>query len=227
MQAPRRTGRTRGLTLACAIIAAVVASPAARADDGEDNLPDAVLFREMLKALGMRGNDTVIDYRERSPLVVPPALTLPAPETRTIAERNPQWPVDQDVRRRQEAKATRAKARPFEVWRDANPLGPDELAPGRGRASRGSVSGPYGTTGLGEGTSPQSPSALGYVGGLFDSVFGRDKEKSKPFTGEPPRTALVEPPPGYQTPSPVQPYGVGKQKNDVKLYEPMEGVGPR
>jgi len=30
------------------------------------------------------------------------------------------------------------------------------------------------------------------------------------FTGEPKRTDLTAPPPGYQTPSPDQPYGPGK-----------------
>ena len=42
-------------------------------------------------------------------------------------------------------------------------------------------------------------------------MFGGGKDKDVgSFTGEPPRTALTEPPPGYRTPSPEQPYGVGK-----------------
>ena len=32
------------------------------------------------------------------------------------------------------------------------------------------------------------------------------------FTGEPARASLTDPPPGYQTPSPDQPYGLGKDK---------------
>ena len=47
-------------------------------------------------------------------------------------------------------------------------------------------------------------------------MFGKHKKKDSDdvanFTGEPPRTALTDPPPGYQTPSPEQPYGVGKAK---------------
>ena len=40
-------------------------------------------------------------------------------------------------------------------------------------------------------------------------MFG-SKEEVVNFTGEPPRGALTDPPPGYQTPSPTQPYGITK-----------------
>ena len=39
-------------------------------------------------------------------------------------------------------------------------------------------------------------------------MFGKDEEEVAKFTGEPPRASLTAPPPGYQTPSPDQPYGV-------------------
>jgi hypothetical protein len=55
------------------------------------------------------------------------------------------------------------------------------------------------------------PSDLGYKGGLFGSLFKPTPDNEVgTFTGERPRTSLVEPPPGYQTPSPSQPYGVTK-----------------
>jgi hypothetical protein len=53
-------------------------------------------------------------------------------------------------------------------------------------------------------------------------MFGGQKAESKPFKQEPPRTALVQPPPGYQTPSPVQPYGIGKESLQVGRYDPLE-----
>ena len=56
------------------------------------------------------------------------------------------------------------------------------------------------------------PSELGYKGGLFSGIFGGPKEEYKTFTGEQPRASLIEPPTGYRTPSPYQPYGVGKEK---------------
>ena len=42
------------------------------------------------------------------------------------------------------------------------------------------------------------------------------KAEEKPFTGEPARTNLIQPPTGYQTPSPNYPYGVGVKNNSVK-----------
>ena len=43
-------------------------------------------------------------------------------------------------------------------------------------------------------------------------MFGsKRKTTSHQFTGEPPRTP-DDPPPGYQTPSPDQPYGIGQEK---------------
>ncbi len=47
-------------------------------------------------------------------------------------------------------------------------------------------------------------------------MFGKkDDEQAAKFTGEPPRASLTDPPAGYQTPSPDQPYGVGKEKAKV------------
>ncbi len=55
------------------------------------------------------------------------------------------------------------------------------------------------------------PSQLGSsAGSVWDAMFGNKKEETAKFTGEPPRASLTEPPPGYQTPSPDQPYGIGK-----------------
>jgi hypothetical protein len=46
------------------------------------------------------------------------------------------------------------------------------------------------------------------------SIFSFDflqKEQYATFTGEPPRSSLTDPPPGYQTPSPDQPYGLAPE----------------
>ncbi len=66
-----------------------------------------------------------------------------------------------------------------------------------------------------------SPSALGYKGGLFSNMFGSDKDNQQAaqFTGEPVRSSLTEPPPGYQTPSPDQPYGLGKASTAPKAED--------
>ncbi|MFZ0779278.1 MAG: hypothetical protein WAM74_22585, partial [Xanthobacteraceae bacterium] len=68
------------------------------------------------------------------------------------------------------------------------------------------------------GTNDQSsPSELG---AKKPGVFSFDwlkQEDYGTFTGEPPRVSLTDPPPGYQTPSPDQPYGIVPEK---KIYKP-------
>ena len=41
--------------------------------------------------------------------------------------------------------------------------------------------------------------------------FGGYTNETGTFTNEPSRNTLTEPPPGYQTPSPAQPYGVTRR----------------
>jgi hypothetical protein len=58
-----------------------------------------------------------------------------------------------------------------------------------------------------------SPEQLGYTGGLL-GMFKSSKPEAVPFTGEPTRETLTQPPAGYQTPSPSYAYGTGP--NDQK-----------
>jgi hypothetical protein len=60
------------------------------------------------------------------------------------------------------------------------------------------------------------PDQLGNKRTFFDNVFNMftpEKAESAQFTSEPPRTSMTAPPPGYQTPSPDAPYGVGPKDN--------------
>ena len=50
-----------------------------------------------------------IDYRERSPLVVPPKLDLPPPAAASAEVKAPNWPKDPDEARRKAAIAARKK----------------------------------------------------------------------------------------------------------------------
>jgi hypothetical protein len=93
-------------------------------------------------------------------------------------------------------------------------LRPDELAPGPKprKPLRQSAGGSYESSPYGNGN-PLPPDKLGSKGNVFSRMFGPDKDENVgSFTGEPPRAALTEPPQGYQTPSPEQPYGIGKTK---------------
>ncbi|MBI5114526.1 MAG: hypothetical protein HZA68_21400 [Rhodovulum sp.] len=191
----------------------------------DDELPDVKMFRSIMRGLGLRkpGEENHIEYRERSPLVVPPSRDLPPPETASVVERNPAWPEDTDVKRRREAKQN---ARKSIDWEDeARSLSPREL--NRQGASRTAAAPAAGQKPTEEAINPVKPSELGYGGGLFSwrSLMGAEpKEEYGSFDKEPRRTDLTQPPPGYLTPSPNQPYGVGKSTERAKPANPMDAA---
>jgi len=63
------------------------------------------------------------------------------------------------------------------------------------------------------------PSQLSARKGLFGGIFEKDPPEMTTFTGEPPRVSLTDPPPGYQTPSPDQPYGKNTPDAAPKPYD--------
>jgi hypothetical protein len=92
--------------------------------------------------------------------------------------------------------------------REQNPLSPAQLTPG-GRPKKRQARTDDGYQPPASGFGNQlSPSELGWKGNLFGAMFGDKKDETAKFTGEPPRSTLTDPPTGYQTPSPDQPYGV-------------------
>jgi hypothetical protein len=197
-------GRWMRATLAGAVVLAlgVGAGPAFAADDDDDDTFDTKIFRKFLSGLGLqRDGESNIDYHERSPLVVPPTRTLPAPQsTATAVTNDPAWPKDRDVARK---KTVKKKAAIHSEEDDMRQLRPDEM---RGTAARGrSAAGP--NPGVETTRAEQlTPSQLGHGGFSFGSMFGKDG-KVVQFTGEPPRTSLTEPPVGLRTPSSKYPYG--------------------
>lgn len=224
MTAFRSTARAASRILTYAVVLAAMTTGAAAQDASNSNpledAPDVQFLRGIMSGLGLKsGNEPGIDYRERSPLVVPPQMTLPPPDSRSVAERNPNWPVDQDLKRAREYAAANKRKVHYDAIEDGRALRPSEMAPGP-RGSAPTVVGR--TTTPEESAKAMSPSALGYVGNLFSTLFDTGKPESKPFTGEPPRTALTEPPPGYQTPAATHPYGVGKQTYQPKAFDPMD-----
>ena len=213
---------TLGATLGIAILVGS-AGIGARADDEDDDVPlDAKIFQNILQAIGLRrGDGANIEYRERSPLVVPPNRSLPSPDTNSAAAKNPTWPTDPEVNKRKEAKVKRrtAPGSADQAMEDARVLRPDELG-GGGPPTRSPTMADNKKL---DPSLPMSPSELGYKGGLFSSLFNPAKdEEYTTFTGETPRTSLIEPPSGYRTPSPSQPYGIGKQKWTAPKVDRME-----
>src|SRR5438445_8998558 len=178
---------TRALRLAAIALGVglVMTSGAARAqeDDEDDKTFEEKIIEGIMRGIGGTNMENRgIDYRERSPLVVPPKLDLPPPGSVAAEAKAPNWPKDPDEQRRKAAIAARKKANkdPREASRI---LMPSELAQkGGGRSSGGdTVDQPGGNPGA---NAILSPSQLGYTGG-FSGMFGGNKAETAPFKGEP------------------------------------------
>lgn len=226
----------RTLRLGAAVfgVALILSAGYARAQD-DDEQPEETFEQGLIKGI-MRGiggqsiEDGRIEYRERSPLVVPSNTNLPPPveKGRTPAAN---WPKDPDEQARREAIAAHRKSGPdsaFEAQNEAQRvLRPSELA-ARPKAKGGRA--------VDDGVTPGSalqgssymlrPSELGSsVGNLFSGITGK-KEEAAQFKEEPKRENLTQPPTGYQTPSPNYAYGTGPEKAETKMpYNPITDKG--
>lgn len=193
-----------------AVVLVAATAPGARAEEDDDKADFGGNFlRNVLSSVGLKRSDTRpdINYRERSPLVVPPKLDLPPPEASGAAN-DARWPKDPDVNRRREAAAARKR----EVFDSANDdsrlMTPAEMARGR-VAGANAKAPPRGNKDVDETVLPASEMTRGSrKSGIF-SIFSSEPE-SATFAGEPPRGSLTDPPVGYRTPSAAQAYGVGQ-----------------
>ena len=199
----------------------VTAGAARAADDDEDDktFEEKVIEGIMAGIGGTNMENRGIEYRERSPLVVPPKLDLPPPAAAANVKA-PNWPKDPDDARRKAAIAARKKDNkdPREA---ARILTPSELAVGKTAAPARTSNDPV-QPGSSYNNPILSPSQLGYSGGL-SGLFGGSKTETAPFTGEPTRETLTQPPGGYQTPSPNFAYGTGPRESLNKEYRPSAG----
>lgn len=188
--------------------------PASANEDDEPARDDGVIGN-LMRGIGATDGSNGIQYRERSPLVVPRQLTLPQPETRRPETAN--WPKDPDVLERR-AKREALKKRDREKENNpAEQIRPIAAEPelGQARARTATVSPQPGVSEerrlINEGSGILSPSQLGTTTNLF-GLFKGKAEESKQFSGEPSRESLTQPPPGYQTPSGGYAYGTGPKK---------------
>jgi hypothetical protein len=204
-------------------IGLVMSAGVARAqdDDEDDKTFEEKIIEGIMAGVGGTNMDNRgIDYRERSPLVVPPKLDLPPPEAAKSEVKDPNWPKDPDVARRKAAIAAR-KTRKLETPEQAaRLLTPSELNVGKTAAPARTSSDPV-QPGV-SNVPVLSPSQLGFDGKL-STLFGGNTTESAPFKGEPTRGSLTEPPPGYQTPSPNFMYGTGPKESLNKEYNPAAG----
>jgi hypothetical protein len=202
---------TKRLMLACAsalVLSLAISAPAYAADDDDDEMPEVTLLK---KLFGIKEQPS-IEYRERSPLVVPPTRNLPSPET-AAAETNPAWPKDPE--KQPKKKQQKYSVTDKQVNDQGKAISPYELDKGR-KAGAGLT-----PSSSKDGGDRMSPSELGYKGGLWNSLFsgsGTEKDEIGKFDGEAPRTTLTAPPTGYMTPSPNQPYGLSAKKEAPKPF---------
>jgi hypothetical protein len=190
-------------------------------DDDDDEPADSKFFKSMLSGLGLKKDGELksgITYQERPPLVVPPTRELPPPQSADAVQGNAAWPKDQDEQRRRQAAVKRKKeTKPFD-WSDLGAqMSPSELKKGATTAKDDALK--RAPQDWEQANRQYKPSELGYTGGLFGNVkefFGSSSTQTATFESEPPRASLTDPPTGYRSPSPAQPYGVSKDTSKTK-----------
>lgn len=204
--------------------------PAFAADDDDEGTWDQQALRSILRGIGLRnGREGSIEYKERPPLVVPPNRELPPPDTTgSISQHPPAWPSDPDEAKKKAAKkaASERKWSDVSTWGDA--LRPSELKAGRVDKLPNEPGIKPGQTV--ETSTQLRPDELGYKGdGLWSTLtgLGHTFDKEKPAEGakflrEPPRATLTQPPSGYRTPSPEQPYGLNYKDAERAKKGPVD-----
>jgi hypothetical protein len=213
--------------------ALVMTAGAARAGDDQDDrsITDKITdsFKSAIRGTNM--DNRGIDYRERSPLVVPPKLDLPPPAASTDDVKVANWPTDPDERQRKAVIAAKKKNAPpvarvqtsSEVAaagtaRPINIAPPPEDPPIPGTRRPAYANDNNGTartdpvydqpgdffTG---GASALVPSSVSDTFNINSWFGGKKADATAVAPGsEPTREALTQPPSGYQTPSPNYPY---------------------
>lgn len=202
----------------------------ALAQDDDDELPDTKFLKGLMRGFGLRNGqeNAGINYQERPPLVVPPTRDLPPPQSADAARLNTAWPQDQDEKRRREAAARRKKEQRTFTWDDlSRQLTPGELRNGAASPKDEALRKRSGDT-VEEAERQYKPSELGFTGGLFGDMkgffTGNNKDETATFEAEPPRASLTDPPTGYRSPSPLEPYGLRAQKANPKAMTQEERV---
>jgi hypothetical protein len=168
-------------------------------DDIESHIlnTDKRMLDSILGPLGLGSTPPPdINYRERSPLVVPAGRDLPPPGAKPA--KSADWPIEPEVKvKRAAAAAARTSG--------GKPVNPGKPIAGTSEMYRVGESGKWDE----RDKVIKDPTFIELIqtGKIFQAGSSR-KEELGTFTGEPPRTSLIAPPAGYLTPSPAAPYGV-------------------
>ncbi len=181
---------------ACALWLGLAASPARAGDDGE-----APLWVGLGSIFGFGGDnkdDTPIEYRDRSKLVLPPKVELPPPAASPVKS-DAAWPRDPDLQRRKKEKAEkdnyvfvppRQRESPVAMGVDHSVVTMDATA-GEGAGERACVKGP------GERCSTRPSPSINWNPLTW---VGLEKKPQTVLGPEPDRDWLTDPPKGYREP---------------------------
>src|ERR1700736_3300398 len=178
---PRRALRLAVVALGIGLVMTAGAARAADDDEDDKTFEEKIIEGIMAGIGGTNMENRGIEYRERSPLVVPPKLDLPPPAAAAAEVKAPNWPKDPDEARRKAAIAARKKENkdPVEASRI---LTPSELNKGKIAATARGSDDPI-QPGSQNNNPILSPSQLGY-NGSFSGLFGGSKSEAPPFKGE-------------------------------------------
>src|SRR5947199_1420326 len=170
---PGALSRALRLAVIGLAVGLVAGAGAARAEDDEDDktFEEKIIEGIMAGIGGTNMDNRGIEYRERSPLVVPPKLDLPPPAASNEVKA-PNWPKDPDEARRKAAIAARKKDNkdPREASRILTPSELDKRAPKKSTAGSDTVDQPGGNPGAKAVLSRSQP---GYSGGLSGPFAGQ------------------------------------------------------
>jgi hypothetical protein len=207
----RRTLMTCACGALLAFGSAMSAQAQTQADDDEEDTFEQKIIKNILGGMGVDVGRPGIDYRERSPLVIPPTLDLPPPATAGLAS-NPAWPREAERQKKPAAKRVHTRAGTEDPGTSAV-MTPEEMRRGA-VARRSGPSDPRESNAISDDAAgrPMTPGQL-KSGSIFTwgNLMGTNREQAT-FTGEPGRGSLTQPPPGYQTPSSNYPYAAGEDK---------------
>lgn len=166
---------------------------------------EGALFKNLMEGV-WGGKDNNIEYRQRPPLVVPPASTLPRPQE-GAGTRNAAWPNDPDVAARRAANRNALlPATQAEKYRENQRplLSQEELR--RGRLAGQAVGNKEFQT------SATYDENIGPIRIGREMAARRTEESANQlvYGTEPERKFLYEPPPGYRRPAGSAPLGPGR-----------------
>ena len=181
----------RGLVLSGLLALPAAVTPASAFDEGRGDTLNTILD---IVGLGAEKENPNIQYRERAPLVLPPRTDL-RPPREGVAQRNPNFPQDQETAAARRRQADRGRVRLDRVEEGVQVAGARELSRNPFAPS------PANPTACVIGDPRDTPNSCGPQA-FWDSLKAKSVDKPAQLQAgvEPERKYLTQPPKGYMAP---------------------------